>query len=896
MGPGLGSADQLQAKDFPGEFPSPTGLQLPPSKMAAEGEEDAAPKPSGKRTLSKIRDELTCSICSSLLEEPKTLPCLHSFCRGCLDGLVQKGPSDGGDPEGTRNEKLPCPLCRDKTVPPSEDGIKEKLPTNFALKNMADHLRLEDTVTGTGNSQGGSREVPNAREGASDQAGASPGVSSKVSAEPCAKQTVCTVCEDEVAVHFCTACSDSLCDQCMAQHVRIRKYKTHANLIVPLGSQPSEASSTEFTGIAPNAWICEKHKEEGEKVVVYCKDCKEVACTRCTIDLHKGHDFAYADSIHKTYRAEISQLTGDVQVIQRKFEEAIQQVQATKESLEETTRAASESIHQQYDKIVAKVKEDRDSLLQKVDDIKKRKVTCLVGQQEELQRIRTTIEQSTKFTQEFNDSSIPIEFMFLWSQLKLRMESLHTDYNGYAREPKDNDIVNFAKNEEFNETLEAPNGCNIVGEVFADPHLENFSTEGLEDVHFVVSLKSQFTVSCRDISGTRLRENHLEVKVEMKPEGEGANSNCSVENNHDGTYKVIITPLTRGRHVLQLSVLGQRIPFPKKWTPIHKEVAPLPCTKPDVVHIINRTETNKIKNPWGVAVSNDGKLVVSDIEHNCISVFNMQWQHLTSFGKKGNKKVEFKSPRGLAVTPQNTIVVVEKENHRVQEVTLDGDFVRFFGNSNGVAGNELGHFRKPTGVAVNKDGIVFVTDSVNQRIQYFKADGSHLGVIARWGYGSSPGTTSFNEPYAITVYNYQVADQSSRGEILKDREVLFITEHNGDGIRCFERQANGEYEPVEFPMTSDRVGGPRIHSVTMSIVGVGIAVDPRTGFIFVAEMSNQHISILSRRGEPIKTFGEKGEGPLQFHNPMSIAVLHDSKLVVTDCANSRVCILKVFPD
>ena len=69
---------------------------------------------------STITEEfLTCSICFEIYKDPKTLPCLHSFCKECIDNLTSKGHTKGH----------PCPICREKFLI-SKNGA-EDLKTNF---------------------------------------------------------------------------------------------------------------------------------------------------------------------------------------------------------------------------------------------------------------------------------------------------------------------------------------------------------------------------------------------------------------------------------------------------------------------------------------------------------------------------------------------------------------------------------------------------------------------------------------------------------------------------------------------------------------------------------------------------------------------------------------------
>ena len=53
----------------------------------------------------EIEKEITCSICYELFTDPFTLPCLHTFCKSCIQKSVENGLAEV--PEGF----FECPLC-----------------------------------------------------------------------------------------------------------------------------------------------------------------------------------------------------------------------------------------------------------------------------------------------------------------------------------------------------------------------------------------------------------------------------------------------------------------------------------------------------------------------------------------------------------------------------------------------------------------------------------------------------------------------------------------------------------------------------------------------------------------------------------------------------------------
>jgi DNA-binding beta-propeller fold protein YncE len=58
---------------------------------------------------------------------------------------------------------------------------------------------------------------------------------------------------------------------------------------------------------------------------------------------------------------------------------------------------------------------------------------------------------------------------------------------------------------------------------------------------------------------------------------------------------------------------------------------------------------------------------------------------------------------------------VDTRNNRVQKFTGDGDFLAAWGDS----GSQNGEFDDPRGIAVDRHGNIYVSDTDNNRIQKF---------------------------------------------------------------------------------------------------------------------------------------------------------------------------------
>ena len=147
-----------------------------------------------------------------------------------------------------------------------------------------------------------------------------------------------------------------------------------------------------------------------------------------------------------------------------------------------------------------------------------------------------------------------------------------------------------------------------------------------------------------------------------------------------------------------------------------------------------------LNEPWGVAVCDNGDIVVAEYVAHCITIFNKEGKKVRSFGTRGTKEGQFKYPRGVAITNDKHILVTDE--HRLQKVTFDGVYVQSVGSSE--SGNGQLHFHYPHGVHPTT-GLVFVADSWNNRIQVFNSDLTYARSITLHG------DKQLNEPHDVSI-------------------------------------------------------------------------------------------------------------------------------------------------
>ena len=113
-----------------------------------------------------------------------------------------------------------------------------------------------------------------------------------------------------------------------------------------------------------------------------------------------------------------------------------------------------------------------------------------------------------------------------------------------------------------------------------------------------------------------------------------------------------------------------------------------------------------------ITIIDDGTIIVPDEDNDCIYLLNEDGTIKHRFGSSGTGKGQLNKPCGVAADA-DYILVGEGGNNRVQIFKHDGTFVSMIESTE----DPLNH---PRGLAVTKDGHVYVVDSYNHCIKKYK--------------------------------------------------------------------------------------------------------------------------------------------------------------------------------
>jgi DNA-binding beta-propeller fold protein YncE len=149
------------------------------------------------------------------------------------------------------------------------------------------------------------------------------------------------------------------------------------------------------------------------------------------------------------------------------------------------------------------------------------------------------------------------------------------------------------------------------------------------------------------------------------------------------------------------------------------------------------------QRPVGIALDDDRIYVVDTYAHKIRVLSQTDGRLLLSFGKQGTEHGSFNYPTNIFVSNEKLIYVTDSMNFRVQVFNPDGSFLTSFGKP----GDGSGNFSKPKGVAVDSEGHIYVVDSHFENVQIFDRDGNLLLVFG----GSGNGKGEFTLPSGIYI-------------------------------------------------------------------------------------------------------------------------------------------------
>ena len=740
--------------------------------------------------IKNLEEQLTCAICFDLYTNPKTLPCLHSFCQQCLEGLPL-------DPQGD-NYFISCPTCRHHTQLPQPTGAVD-FPAAFLINNLKEVYNLLTKVSGH-------------------------------------QQVTCDNCTTTNATGYCKECTKFVCQECVDIHKRFVSTTDHK--ITSLDEVVTSASK-----LLPEKQEikCSTHNEP---LKIFCGTCEELICHDCTVRIHRNHEY---DLVSDYYSKHYKKLETSLKSVSEKINSVTDVLAALTDSenkIREQGKVVKEEIHVMVEKVIDILNQSERHLTKEVDIVTDSKLQVLSEQKKSAKRRLSQLKDCQEFVEQSLEIGSPQEVVTSIKQMMECMSHVTQQVNIEELSPREKANVHFKKDNNIIDKLRH------IGDIvfFSPTVVQQCKVKKIDHQHITMNNKTiSLPLSIQFCDSSLLTVPLSSLSCSVVPVGTATPITATVTTTtHPGVYKIYCSPITRGHHQVNVQVNDVQVNSTTVVIPLNPYLDNI--TPVRTIHGFNR--------PWGVAVTNDGHIIVSERSGLCVTVLDRDGKKVKSFGLKseGSRNIKFSQPRGVAITPDNNILV--PDDYKIQKISINGKCIKSVGEQ----GSGPLEFNVPSGLTISPiTGHIYIADSYNHRIQVLNPDLTFTHAFGTKG--SAEG--KFNNP----------------GYVALDRQgLVYVADINNLRIQIFSSE--GQFLSQFFTK------GPGPGQL---LCPSGIVIDDND-LMYITEWDNHCISIFTIDGQFVGSFGEQGSSVGQFNNPIGITFDREGYLYVCDHCNNRLVV------
>ena len=606
-----------------------------------------------------------------------------------------------------------------------------------------------------------------------------------------------------------------------------------------------EFQSKDYEDVLKRPIFCSRQGHQKEELKYYCKECETVLCQTCFALDHGGHVLKLIEEEAESQKLEINT------VLQKKREglnaklNVLAQLDEDRAKVIQQSEIAKRDVQRFADGLIKTIQAKMQNLIATVENQTKKSLESLKAKGSEIQHQVNVTESSLEEADNLLKRSTTAEVV----QLKKSLQTIFhrvDQTEPIVYDPSSLQTFVFVGNKKM---LDIVNGeeVGVLEEAFRTKASESLAEgEGLKEG--TVARKGQFNLTTRNAERKQRYNERDIVTVEIKDDqGQKCVTEVRVDDNKDGTYKVIYYPRVQGTFKLLVKVNGEHIscsPFTVILKPFQ--------VKPVLSFGKEGSGEGMFNSAYGVAVSDRDEIVVADRHNHRVQVFDSNGTFLRSFGHKGKNAGEFSYPHGIAINKDRNIFVADRDNHRVQFFSWEGRHLGSFG----CKGSLDSQLDQPWGLSLDSTGNLIVADAGNKLIKIFTSDGRFVMKIG--GQGS---------------FSYPV-------HYVQSGEYFIVSDSSEHCIKVFNREGHFQYKFGKKGEGDGDFNCPRFLSVTQS------------KHLLVCDENSHRIQVFELDGKFVGKFGTNGSKLGKFKFPLSVAVLSNDQIVVCDKDNHRIQIFQ----
>ena len=270
-----------------------------------------------QQLFKSLKKEAECPLCLETVKNPKTLPCLHSFCLECLDKLANFARRQ-------LQTTIKCPVCQTSFPIPDTDTFAD-LPSSFHLNRLVDVLALEDGTVQT---------------------------------------QKCNTCdENNRATSYCFVCQSFLCASCFQFHQRFKATRGHRNVLM------DNLQAQDVQELIQRPVMCSQQYHEDQPLELYCEDCKCLVCHKCSVVSHNRHSMTDTQKAAEEQQLQMAEVVAIVKAEILLYEHQIKKQTELKNKNIADIRNAEEKMTDTVEELIRDLREHEKKMKQKFREI-----------------------------------------------------------------------------------------------------------------------------------------------------------------------------------------------------------------------------------------------------------------------------------------------------------------------------------------------------------------------------------------------------------------------------------------------------------------------------------------------------------------------------------------------
>ena len=735
-----------------------------------------------QQLFKNLRKEAECPLCLETVYDPKTLPCLHSFCLHCLDKLATFARRQ-------LQETIKCPVCLTLFKIPEEDTFRG-FPTSFHLNRLVDILALKDGKT---------------------------------------KDQRCDSCEENSTVtSYCFICQSFLCTACLEAHQRLKTTRGHRNVLI------EKLQVQDVKELIQRPVMCTEKYHQNEALEYFCQDCEVCICMKCGFVNHNSHTMVDIQQAAEERKIQITEVIDkakeQVAVVERKMN---RQIEVMKKTTHEMLTAGNE-ITATVDELVRDLREQETAMktrLGQINDAQQRDhATHLENFQLSVSRLNLFVECGEGVLQR----NIASEILQAEQNVTSRFEELLSASEKEIYRPRH---FSYIPNEDTKQVIKVSGPGQVVAS-FTDPSRSVAEWKGPEAV-LKSGKETNFTVITRDSNGNQFYNEDDQVIVRIRsPAGEVEEN--KIEGSKDGSYNVRYKPKCVGQHEMEMEVNG----IPLNDSPWKIQV--IPATQHELYKPVSSEFLGhgKFRFPCSMAQSEKtGNIAVADYDNKKVLLFDSGLKYLRTVvdlaPKRKPRSLAFTKFHNILVVDETSA-----KSSKISVFTENGELVKHIGEhlsnpcsvSVGSDGNIIVcnsgdasvRVLSPDGTkllrsfktksydsfpwcAVYHEGKYFVSDRMGHCVKVFNEEGEPLYDIGQFNRPAGLAIDKFNQLFVCDFVaanrsrvRFFTLDGKLVGKFLEDLNSCFCSvavTHNGyvlvsdvekGSIQVFQQASNAK--------------------------------------------------------------------------------------------------------